>query len=206
MLQNTTKIQTNSLGAPSSISNGTQREIRSIANGGITLPKYSSLLFRLIQWKKSSNVWELGTSLGINTLYLSANRLSKITTFEGCTSTLDVATSNFNRLGRRNITTVEGDIAEQLPRELSRTSTLDFVFFDANHRLEPTLAYFDACSKKVNDKSIFVFDDIHWSKDMKRAWKRIKKDPAVATTVDLFQVGLVFFDHSLTKEHVVLSY
>jgi hypothetical protein len=39
---------------------------------------------------------------------------------------------------------------------------------------------------------VLIFDDIHWSRDMERAWAAIKKDPRVLLTVDLFFIGLVF--------------
>ena len=85
-------------------------------------------------------------------------------------------------------------------------SRLDLVFFDANHRYEPTLAYFETCLPKTHNDSLFIFDDIHWSNDMERAWAAIKDHPATRVTVDLFGVGLVFFRHEQPKQHFVLRF
>jgi hypothetical protein len=38
-----------------------------------------------------------------------------------------------------------------------------------------------------------IFDDIHWSEGMEKAWLEIKKNKEVSCTIDLFFVGVVFF-------------
>ncbi len=47
-------------------------------------------------------------------------------------------------------------------------------------------------------------DDIHWSEEMEHAWQQVLQYNDVSLTVDLFQVGVVFFDKSLSKSHHVL--
>lgn len=206
LINNHNTINTNSFGATSTINKKPEREISDIAKRGVSNEKYSSLIYRLITKFEARTIWELGTSLGINTLYMSLNEASKVTTFEGCAATLDVAKSNFRRFSRKNITCIEGNIDDTIHAELAKTEKLDFVFFDANHRKEATLNYFNKCSDKSSEKSIFIFDDIHWSREMNTAWMFIQDDPRVSVTIDLFQLGLVFFDHSLAKEHFILSY
>jgi hypothetical protein len=78
---------------------------------------------------------------------------------------------------------------------------VDFAFFDGNHRYEPTLRYFELCLAHRTDNSVFVFDDIHWSEEMERAWEAIKAHPDVTITVDLFYIGLVFFRKGRPKQH-----
>jgi hypothetical protein len=52
-----------------------------------------------------------------------------------------------------------------------------------------------------------VFDDIHWSEGMERAWEEIKRDPAVTLTIDIFFVGLVFFRKmQLIPQHFTIRY
>jgi len=38
-----------------------------------------------------------------------------------------------------------------------------------------------------------VFDDIHWSAEMEKAWLEIKSHPSVQYTIDIFFLGFVFF-------------
>ena len=55
-------------------------------------------------------------------------------------------------------------------------------------------------------KTIFIFDDIHYSKSMEEAWRQIKQQADVTITIDLFFIGLVWIDPSLSKENFVLRY
>ena len=81
-----------------------------------------------------------------------------------------------------------------------------FAFFDANHRFEPTVSYFELCLEKATEGSIFVFDDIHWSDEMHRAWQVIRNHPEVMISIDLFFVGLIFFRKNQPKQDFVLRF
>ncbi len=69
-----------------------------------------------------------------------------------------------------------------------------------------TLNYFYQCLEKANSNSVFIFDDIYWSKGMTEAWETIKAHPKVTVTLDLFQLGIVFFRTEQAKQHFVLKY
>jgi hypothetical protein len=45
-----------------------------------------------------------------------------------------------------------------------------------------------------------IFDDIHWSRGMQAAWEQIKQHPRVRLSLDLFYVGLVFFDPAFKEK------
>jgi hypothetical protein len=49
-------------------------------------------------------------------------------------------------------------------------------------------------AEKTHEKSVIVVDDIHHSAEMEEAWKEICADERVTSTMDLYQLGLVFFD------------
>ena len=42
------------------------------------------------------------------------------------------------------------------------------------------------------ENAVLIFDDIHWSAEMEKAWEAICNHPAARCTIDLFFVGLVF--------------
>jgi len=69
------------------------------------------------------------------------------------------------------------------------------------------MSYFNACLKKSHSESIFVFDDIHWSEGMEKAWKEICQNPKVRLSLDLFHLGIVFFrEEQHEKEHFLLRF
>ena len=207
LFKNRSIINITDFGAGSRIYKTNQREIRQIAKSAEKNPKFGKLLFRLIQHFKPSTIFDLGTSLGITTIYESkAYEYSKISTFEGCPATAKLAQENFQELDCKNIEIIVGNIDETLTQKLSQIEQLDFVFFDANHRYEPTVKYFELCLKKATEKSVFVFDDIHWSAEMHEAWQVIKNHPTVMISIDLFYVGLVFFRKNQPKQDFILRF
>ena len=77
----------------------------------------------------------------------------------------------------------------------------DLVFFDGHHNKEATITYFETLLPKAHNDSVFVFDDIYWSKEMTEAWTYIKNHHSVTVTVDTFHLGFVFFRREQAKEH-----
>jgi len=207
LLKNRSIIEITDFGAGSRIHKTNQREIRQIAKSAEKNPKFGKLLFRLIQRFKPSTIFDLGTSLGVTTIYESkAYEFSKISTFEGCPATAKLAQDNFDELDCQNIEIIIGNIDETLAQKLAQIKQLDFAFFDANHRYEPTIKYFEMCLKKANEETVFVFDDIHWSAEMHQAWQSIKNHPEVMISIDLFYVGLIFFRKNQPKQNFILRF
>lgn len=201
-------ITVTDLGAGSHVGAGQQRRVRDIARTAAKPRQLGQLLFRLVNHFQPRTVLELGTSLGLTTAYLATpNSKSQIITFEGCPATAAVARETFGRLGLRNVDLIEGNLDITLaPTLAALTAPVDFVFFDGNHRYGPTIRYFEQCLTRRNDQSVFVFDDIHWSAEMDRAWQTIKAHPDVMLTVDLFFMGLVLFRKSQPKQHFSLRF
>jgi len=194
-------------GAGSKVNSAAKRQIRDIAKNTLKAPKYGQLLFRLVNRFKPKNILELGTSLGISTLYLAApSKKMNVTTVEGCSNTAKVAQINFDKIGFENIKLVNDTFDTFLPNYLAKIETLDFVFFDGNHQEEATLNYFNLCVENVHNDTIFIFDDIHWSEGMTAAWEQIKQHPKVTTTIDLFFLGIVFFNTDLSRENFILRF
>ena len=169
--QNSSTISVLDLGAGSRLHKSPERRIRDIVQSAEKPAFLAQLLYRLVAHFRPSVVFDLGTSLGLTTLYLAkAQAQARVFTFEGCPQTAALAQEHFERLSCSNIQTVVGNIDHTLTPQIQQISQLDFVFFDANHRFEPTVRYFEECLLKAHDDSVFVFDDIHWSADMEKAW------------------------------------
>jgi predicted O-methyltransferase YrrM len=181
--------------------------LKYIAKHFVKSRKYGQLLFRLVNTFRSENILELGTSLGISTMYLALPKSkSRVFTIEGCANTAGIARKNFNQLHAQNIEQVVGEFSDVLPEVLKKMQSLDFVYFDGNHCKEATLSYFEQCLTRHTEDSVFVFDDIHWSGDMQEAWKVIQQNEKVTLTIDVFFMGIVFFRNELHKQHFTLQF
>ncbi len=200
-------IRITDYGAGSKVNASRQRSIGDIARHSQKPARFGRLLFRLVRRFKAKTIVDLGTSLGLTTAYLAEAASvhdGQVLTFEGCPRTAAVAQQNFEGLGLDNVQIVVGNLDETLGPQIARLKPIDFAFFDANHRYEPTVRYFETCLTNVHNDTVFVFDDIHWSAEMEQAWAYIKTHPAVSVTVDLFWVGLVFFRKEQPKQDFIL--
>ena len=150
---------------------------------------------------------ELGTSVGINTCYLATNSNIKVFTFEGSEQLASIANGIFSSHNEaKNIELISGNIDKTLPEFLASPRQVDFAFVDANHRYEATIAYFGQLKAVASQDTILVFDDIYWSKEMTAAWKYIIAQPEVTLSIDLFEVGLIFFREDISKQHYQLNF
>ncbi len=206
LLRDKRLLEVTDLGAGSHTTSSKQRSVRSIARSAVTPSRYTQFLFSLVHYLKPKTVLEMGTSLGISTLYQAkADGRAQVITLEGCPEIAAVAQENFKRLKANNIELITGDFENTLPQALHKIQRVDYVFFDGNHRKIPTLNYFHEALKYAHEDSVFVFDDIYWSKEMMEAWEAIKAHPKVTLTIDIFYMGIVFFrKENITKEHFTL--
>ena len=203
-----TVIEVEDYGAGSAIIKSNKRVVKAIAKSSLKPKKYAQLLFRMVKYYQPENVLELGTSLGVTTAYLaSGNSAAKIYTCEGSKNIAAIANNNFKHLGLQNVTLLEGAFEKTLPFFLNTIKKIDFVFIDGNHRKVPTLQYFEQLLVIANGKSIFVFDDIHWSEEMEAAWIIIKDHPAVTISIDLFFIGIIYLNPDVkVKQHFKIAY
>jgi len=199
-------IKITDLGAGSQVNNNTNKKVGDIARHALKTPKLAQLLYRLAADLKPKNIIELGTCLGITTLYLQkAAPDANVYTLEGSPETAAIAKEVFKTAGEDNIELINGNFDNTLPGVIANLPQLDFVFVDGNHQKDATLRYLEWCLPKVHENTMMIFDDIYWSAGMKQAWNEIKENPKVTVTIDLFWIGLVFFKPGQAKEDFMVK-
>jgi predicted O-methyltransferase YrrM len=184
---------------------GPVKKISDIAKYSLKPKKQARLLASVIEYFEVKNVLELGTSLGITTSYfaLSKNK-PKVITLEGCPEISNIAKNTFDNLNIKNIELITGEFGNTLHEALNLLKKVDFVFFDGNHNYKSTLQYYKQCLNFKHNNTIFVFDDIHLTDNMEKAWNEIKSDNNVTVTIDMFFFGIVFFKKELYKQNFLI--
>ena len=171
------------------------RWLREIASVSASSPRQGRRLFRLVRWFKPARILELGTSLGFGTAYMASGATdARLDTIEGAEPLARIAALNLEWLKLRNAK-VHHSLFEQLLPELLRSGPApDLIFFDGNHRAEPTMAYFETCLKYSGEKTLFVFDDVHWSAEMETVWMHLRQHPRVTLSIDLWDFAVLSTD------------
>lgn len=205
LLENKNTIEVTDFGAGSRVFKSNTRAINQIAkNAGIS-SKRAELLFRIVNYFQPNEILEIGTSLGLATSALAlGNKNAKVISLEGCPNTLSIAKNQCQLQNLNNIEFINTKFEDYLSNCQLNTKHCRLIYFDGNHSKKATLEYFELLLQTITNDSIWIFDDIHWSKDMEEAWKIIKNHPKVTVTIDTFQWGIVFFRIEQEKEHFVI--
>ena len=203
LLKNNSILAITDLGSGSRVTKNNNRKISQITFHSGTKLKRSKLLYRISNYFKPKTILELGTSLGIATQAMQlGNPDAEITTIEGCSNISDFTKQEFEKQGLKNTNMMVGNFSIVIPTLTS--PDYDLIFFDGNHSKEGTLEYFNLLLPKVHNDSIFIFDDIYWSKGMMEAWEVIKNHKKVTVSIDTFFWGIIFFRKEQTKEHFTI--
>jgi predicted O-methyltransferase YrrM len=109
-------------------------------------------------------------------------------------------------LGLRDVTQIIGGFEEVLNTDDRLKGVFDLIYIDGNHRYEPTMEYFEYALAHAHEDSFIIFDDIHWSDGMEKAWNAIKSSPKISVSIDLFQFGIICKKSTQRKQHFTLKY
>ncbi|MEM9053420.1 MAG: class I SAM-dependent methyltransferase [Bacteroidota bacterium] len=198
------RIKIEDYGAGSRVNENNERTIAEIAKVSASPKKMAQLLQRLVSYLGLENVLELGTNLGLTTAYLASLQQTKIWSLEGDPTLASLAVKNLQKIDLE-AEIVVGRFEDTLDLTLSQMERVDLAYLDGNHQKKPTLSYFEQILPFTSENSVVAVGDIHWSQGMEEAWEEIKRHGAVTLSIDLFDIGLVFFrTDRAEKEHFTI--
>ena len=200
LTQRSEKISFDDLGAGSSGS--ASQRLGILVKRAARKRNSGELLRRMVKHCQVKRGLELGTHVGISTLYVNSDHpFEEFVTIEGIEGLAQIAQENFKAFDISPRSYV-GSFDEVLEKQLDLAQLApDFVFIDGNHRYEPTLRYFHQILPFLSNGGIMVFDDIYWSREMKQAWEEIITHEEVSVSIDLYFLGICFIRRSQAKEH-----
>lgn len=178
------------------------RKAKAVTRYSTTGRKFNQLYQYFCLQTPRLHVLELGTCTGINTLYLSRVTKGELLTFEGAESLIRKAKEG---PGANKPQYIHGNIKETLPLVLQQMPKVDFVLIDATHHYEGTTGYFWTLLPYLHEDSIVAIADIHWSKEMEKAWESIRQTASVSLSIDFFECGILIFKKGIAKGHFILD-
>lgn len=200
-------VEYEDMGAGSLLGSKRSRRLSTLAGHSLKSPAEAALLFRLCNRFQPASVVEMGTCLGITTAYMAkAIPQSKIITMEGAQPLLEHARAIWRRLGIANIIAMEGNFSTTLPQALEQSKRPCLFFLDGNHQYESMMQYWNLIQPYLNEDSIVVIDDIHWSSGMEEFWNAITALEGNKLCIDIFSMGIIFRKSFLSKEHITLAF
>jgi len=188
------------LGSGSFQSAESTRVICEITKNAVSSKSKCSLLYNLVRYFNSNSVLELGTSLGVSTLYLSAALPdAEIITIEGDLSIIGIASSH-ECSWAENIRYINGSFDQAMDKMISEDQKVDLIYIDGSHNSklqEGLLPYYKGLSHKG---TVWIIDDIYWSSDMTTWWETIKKDTEFNIAIDMYHFGILYNNSSILEK------
>lgn len=188
-------------------SGGEGRTVRSFVSHSSTSAKQGALLYRIVQWFEPEMVVELGTGLGISTLYLSTGSpQTPLHSIEGNAERAAFAEQFLLRCGRTSVSIHRGDMDEKLGEILPLLPGRFLAYVDGNHHYDPTVSYVKSLMERAGEEAVIILDDIYWSRGMHRAWLEIISWPETRVSIDLFHMGILLLRKDLQSAHLKVKF
>ena len=144
--------------------------------------KINRLLFRLVNRFLPDSIIEAGDNDGRSLKSMSLARKNAV-----C----------------RNIPDGHGFSTEELEQTLGDSRQLDFLFISSTNAFREA---FEAALPLTGEHSVFIIPSIHADKDRRMWWKAVERDERTGFTVDLYDIGLVFFDRNHPRRNYRITY
>lgn len=154
---------------------------------------WAQALAGLVFFRKPKTILELGTCLGFSSLLMQmAAPWAQIHTLEGAEALAKQALIHFQEAdAAAKIQLHVGPFYQSLPALLKTQPTFDFAFIDGHHDEQATWDYFEKIKPYSSSRTMFVFDDIHWSPGMERVWSKIQKSHT-GDVIESEKLGVLF--------------
>lgn len=153
------------------------------------------LLFHLARDSRARRILELGTNIGISSIYLALGLRygggGTVFSLEQSEPRMEQARRIHDEIDVTEVEIVAGAFDDVLPGVLNRLETVNLAFLDGNHQRDATIRYYEMLLPHMPTGSLMILDDIRWSEGMLEAWTTLRSRPENMTTVDLGRTGLI---------------
>ena len=161
--------------------------------------RVDKLLLRLANYTQPCHILELGTHSGLSACYLASGCASKpLLTLDSADQTLQGLFQN-----HPNIRHQVGEVGDLLSAFLTQHPQVGLVHFNSG---VPQPAWMEQLLPHTSADSLFVIEGIHDNKAMLAWWNELKQDPRTGISFDLYDLGLLFFDHNMYKQHYLINF
>lgn len=163
-------------------------------------PKKDNLLaFRLVNYFNPKSILELGSDMGVNTLYLKAvAKDTQCICIESDNKKREIA----HRLCKGYNTEVT--FCESL-QDISRPQ-FDCIYINLNNLPDITPSDLEELVAKCHPNSFIMVKGIRKNKKQNRLWKCLTQNEKRTAELDLFNIGLLFFDKQLYRWRYQISF
>jgi len=158
--------------------------IESIVNADVNDKKFNRLLFRITDYYQTKSILVIDETIGITTSYIAlANTDVSVYSYF----------SNANNFQKAKETATKCNVHNcHFSNDLLDAKQFDLVYIDAKSDTQLNNVLHKALPL-IHPQSILIINNINSSKEIEAQWLQLQTHSAVTLTINLFQIGLVFF-------------
>ena len=161
--------------------------------------KQGRFLYRLVRYLEPETVLSFGCVSALNTSALALGNLQTKVYLEQSSDFLET----LNAMGVVNVNLIHPDVDKE---EMLERFNTGFVLYGIDDFGEDTWDNLEDGMAQADEDTVLVFEGIHRSRRTEAAWEAIKEGEGVSLTMDLYDMGLVFFREGIEKQDFVLKY
>jgi hypothetical protein len=164
------------------------------------LKKYNLLSFRLINYFNAGNILEIGSGYGINTICMTApSSAAKCVSIETNEKKHSIARKLYGGRDRN----IELHTSFR-PADLKEKR--DCIFLDLNNYISLPADIYKYLGNISHEKTFIIVKGIRTNRRNQALWRSIINMDGRTAVLDLFNIGIVFFDKSLYRWEYKISF
>lgn len=170
-----------------------QRSSSEIAHQSSVNAEWGTFLYLCSRSFRARTILELGSCAGISGCYLASSKFcERFITVEASPELALLARTNISQVSNQAevVNALFDDALDNILPTLK--SGIDLAYVDGHHKYEAMLRYARRLEPHLNKSGLIIFDDIHLSEDMWRAWQVLKRRERFAYTIDAGRFGVCF--------------
>lgn len=170
-----------------------------------SLPSYrektDKLLLRLTNYLQPDAVWEIGTGNGTDACYLAAGKSCPLLTIDEDSEEADAVSATLATYPQ--ITYRRGDIIGLLEEHLAQSALPQLVHLAHTDRYREC---FERILPHVSSDTCLIVSHPHADAGKLKWWKAVTTDTRTGITFDLYDIGIIFFDHKRVKQNRIVNF
>ncbi len=166
-----------------------------------TQTRCDQLLQRLCASNNAKTIVQIGSANAIDTLYLASNDSeSKVYIYISDTIKIQELLHNANTINEKNISIITDHPFEH---NINQHQQIDIIHITNPH---DTTITFTSAKDRITPNTIIIVNTPHKTPEAERQWQQIIADNNVRLSIDLFHMGIMWFNTDIPKQHYTAAF
>lgn len=159
--------------------------------------KQDRLFFRLVNYFSCRSILEIGSKSGVSVLHLTAPSVDIV--YQSVGSTIHPSITNYiQKEWERNTAFYSEFIEIGTPQ--------DCIVIDMRGLEKSVNEVYQYASNLIDEKTFIILKNLRTNKHSRSLWNQFRADERVSVSLDLYNLGILFFNPKLFRRNYIISF